>query len=324
MNQLFLVTGADGHLGTILTAKLKERGEIVRPLIFSGQAKGAKDSDGRFYGDITDPESIRCFFDHDGYDSVTLIHCASIITIASGVNPRVWKVNVEGTRNVMEYAFSSGVDRVIYVSSVHAIPEKPKGEIISETDHFSPEPLHGQYAKSKAAATQIVLDYAKKGLNASIVHPSGIIGPGDVLQRNYIVRSIRDMASGKIPVAVQGGYDFVDSRDVADGILGCERFGKKGECYILNGHYITLSDLLNTVRKMAGKKETHVELSCRFARRIAPLAEKLSLMRGNPVPAFTPYSVWTLQTNACFSHRKAEEAFGYRPRDIVESIQASL
>lgn len=161
----------------------------------------------------------------DGYETAVLVHAAAKITIASREDPTVWTTNVFGTDCVMAAALSAGIDRVVYVSSVHAIPEKPKGETITEVDAFSPDKVRGQYAKSKAVAAQIALDYADKGLNLSIVHPSGIIGPGDLWGNNHMVRTLRAMASGKISVGLDGGYDFVDARDVAEGILGCEAKG---------------------------------------------------------------------------------------------------
>ena len=125
-------------------------------------------------------------------------------------------------------------------------------------------------------------------------------------------------------LAIQGGYDFVDSRDVANGILLCEENGKPGECYILNGHYITIKELLNIIRDITGKHKTDIELPYRLANGIAPAAERVTLIFGKNAPLFTPYSVYTLHTNGAFSHDKAYKAFGYCPREIDESIQASL
>ena len=173
---------------------------------------------------MTDRESIRPFFDKTGYDHTTLVHCAAVVTIASKANPAVWSVNVGGTSNVMQLALENQTDRVIYVSSVHAIPERPGAEVITEVDHFSPDAVCGQYAKAKAAATQMVLEYAKRGLNVSVVHPSGIIGPGDFYVKNHMIKTIRAMAKGTIPVSISGGFDFVDSRDVAEGILRMRRY----------------------------------------------------------------------------------------------------
>lgn len=325
MKKLYLITGATGHVGTILVEELKKRNETIRVLVHHKEQTGnlPKDVDVCF-GDITNKESLFPFFNCDGFDHVTLVHCAAFITVASKQDPRVWETNVHGTENIMELALSNCIDRVVYVSSVHAFPERPVPEIITEVSSFSPDLVHGQYAKSKAAAAQIVMEYANKGLNVSIVHPSGIIGPGDVMLTNHMIRTIRAMAAGRIPVAIQGGYDFVDSRDVAEGILSCEEKGSAGECYILNGHYISVMDLLNRVRGMVGKRPVTIELPYSFVNAIAPAAERVSLLFSKNAPLFTPYSVYTLHTNGMFSHKKAHKAFGYCPREIEESIRASL
>ena len=277
MKKLWLVTGATGHVGTILVSVLQQRGEHVRALVRPNSNIVAHSNVEIYEGDIRNRESLIPFFDRGDYDYVSLVHCAALITIASKHNPEVWNINVHGTNNVMSLARDTGVDRIVYVSSVHAIPERPANEIITEVSSFSPNLVHGQYAKSKAAAAQIVMDYAKAGLNVSIVHPSGIIGPGDTQSRNHMIRTIQAISEGKISVGLQGGYDFVDSRDVADGIIGCEEKGRPGECYILNGHYIGVLELVNSIRKIRGKKTTRIEAPHALVKLIAPVAEYFSI-----------------------------------------------
>ena len=324
MSKLYLVTGGTGHVGTVLINELLAKNVSIRALVRPGRREGIPAGVDVYEGDITNLDSMRDFFQTSGFDSVTLIHCAALITITSRLNTQVWNVNVHGTENVMQLALNAAVDRVVYVSSVHAIPEKPLGQIISEVSSFSPELVHGQYAKSKAAAAQVALDYAKKGLNLSIVHPSGIIGPGDTNIRNHMIRTIHAMAEGRIPVGLKGGYDFVDSRDVVSGILSCEEKGRCGECYILTGHYITVLQLLNVVRKIHGKKERKIEIPYGLVKAIAPISEGAARLIGRKAPLFTPYSVYTLHTNGDFSHEKATRELDYQPRDIVDSIRDSL
>ena len=324
MKKLWLVTGATGHVGTILVSVLQQRGEHVRALVRPNSNIVAHSNVEIYEGDIRNRESLIPFFDRGDYDYVSLVHCAALITIASKHNPEVWNINVLGTNNVMSLARDTGVDRIVYVSSVHAIPERPANEIITEVSSFSPNLVHGQYAKSKAAAAQIVMDYAKAGLNVSIVHPSGIIGPGDTRSRNHMIRTIQAISDGKISVGLQGGYDFVDSRDVADGIIGCEEKGRPGECYILNGHYIGVLELVNSIRKIRGKKTTRIEAPHALAKLIAPVAEYFSRTFSKDAPLLTPYSVYTLHTNGRFSHEKATREFDYHPRPMEESIRDSL
>ena len=324
MKKLWLVTGATGHVGTILVSVLQQRGEHVRALVRPNSNIVAHSNVEIYEGDIRNRESLIPFFDRGDYDYVSLVHCAALITIASKHNPEVWNINVHGTNNVMSLALDTGVDRIVYVSSVHAIPERPANEIITEVSSFSPNLVHGQYAKSKAAAAQIVMDYAKAGLNVSIVHPSGIIGPGDTRSRNHMIRTIQAISDGKISVGLQGGYDFVDSRDVADGIIGCEEKGRPGECYILNGNYIGVLELVNSIRKIRGKKTTRIEAPHALAKLIAPVAEYFSRTFSKDAPLLTPYSVYTLHTNGRFSHEKATREFDYHPRPMEESIRDSL
>ena len=324
MKKLWLVTGATGHVGTILVSVLQQRGEYVRALVRPNSNIVAHSNVEIYEGDIRNRESLIPFFDRGDYDYISLVHCAALITIASKHNPEVWNINVHGTNNVMSLALDTGVDRIVYVSSVHAIPERPANEIITEVSSFSPNLVHGQYAKSKAAAAQIVMDYAKAGLNVSIVHPSGIIGPGDTRSRNHMIRTIQAISDGKISVGLQGGYDFVDSRDVADGIIGCEEKGRPGECYILNGHYIGVLELVNSIRKIRGKKTTRIEAPHALAKLIAPVAEYFSRTFSKDAPLLTPYSVYTLHTNGRFSHEKATREFDYHPRPMEESIRDSL
>ena len=324
MKKLWLVTGATGHVGTILVSVLQQRGEHVRILVRPGSIVAANSNVEICQGDIRDRESLIAFFDRGDYDYVSLVHCAALITIASKHNPEVWNINVHGTNNVMSLARDTGVDRIVYVSSVHAIPERPANETITEVSSFAPSLVHGQYAKSKAAAAQIVMDYAKAGLNVSIVHPSGINGPGDTQSRNHMIRTIQAMAEGKISVGLQGGYDFVDSRDVVAGIIGCEERGRPGECYILNGHYISVLELVNVIRSIRGKKTTRIEAPHAVAKLIAPVAEWFSHVFTGEAPLLTPYSVYTLHTNGRFSNEKATREFDYHPRPMDESIRDSL
>lgn len=137
-----------------------------------------------------------------------LIHCAGVISIGSRFQKRLFDVNVEGTRNILACCKDFAVSKLVHVSSVHAIPEQPDGQVISEIDHFDPGQVVGYYAKSKAQASQLVLDAAKEGLDASIVHPSGICGPNDY-GRGHISQLFKDYCNGALAAIVKGGYDFV-------------------------------------------------------------------------------------------------------------------
>lgn len=324
MNKLYLITGGTGHLGqNVIRLLQKNRNATIRVLALPDDHTHLPHGIERVNGDVCTASSLMPFFNTDGYDEVVLFHLAAYITIASKANPVVWRVNVEGTRNIMQLALEEEISRVVYVSSVHAIPEQPLPDVITEVTKFSPDSVHGQYAKSKAAAANIVLQYAKKGLNVSIVHPSGIIGPGDTQRSNHLTRTISAMATGHIPVSIRGGYDFVDVRDVAKGILQCEIKGKTGECYILSGHYSTIADLTKIIAGYTGRKFLLLHIP-KFIMKFAAVLGEWHAIIWHHNPLFTPYSASTLRSNALFSHQKATRCLGYHTRPLQQTVRNVL
>ena len=315
----YLVTGATGFLGRAVAEELVRRKAQVHALVLHDDPytdllpKEVR----TVIGDVCNKSSLSDFF-ADADSRTCVIHCAGIVSVASRPGPRLYQVNVGGTWKVLRQCMEHDVGKMVYVSSVHAIPEKPKGCIISEDCEFSPGLVDGDYAKSKAAATELVFDAAERGLNASIVFPSGIIGPGD-LQGGSFTSMAKSFLSGKLPFAVRGGYDFVDVRDVARGILACSESGEPGKGYILSGYYVTIRRMLQLVGKAAKLKYRSICLPLGLARLAAPYYERRSLRERKPL-FFTPYSVSVLASNGQFSHAAASERFAYQPRPIEETL----
>ena len=315
----YLVTGATGFLGRAVAEELVRRKAQVHALVLHDDPciNLLPKEVHTVIGDVCDKGSLSDFFaDADGRTCV--IHCAGIVSVASRPGPRLYQVNVGGTWKVLRQCMAHDVGKMVYVSSVHAIPEKPKGCIITEDCEFSPGLVDGDYAKSKAAATELVFDAAERGLNASIVLPSGIIGPGD-LQGGSFTSMAKSFLAGKLPLAVRGGYDFVDVRDVANGILACSESGEPGKGYILSGCYVTIHRMLQLVGKAAKLKYRPICLPLGLARLAAPYYERRSLRERKPL-FFTPYSVSVLASNGQFSHAAASECFAYQPRPIEETL----
>ena len=173
-------------------------------------------------------------------------------------------------------------------------------------------------AKTKAAASQIVLNAVKQGLNASIVHPSGIIGPGDY-GRTHLTQLVISYLNGTLTACVNGGYDFVDVRDVADGIISCVENGRAGECYILSNQFYTIQEVLDDLHEITGKRRLKSVLPLWFAKLTAPLAEVWYKMLRQP-PLYTSYSLYTLESNGNFSHEKATQELGYHPRSMKDTL----
>lgn len=318
--RLYLVTGAMGHLGNTIIQQLTKRNCQIRGLALAGD-HSVSFSDPKVEivrGNICEPESLQAFFDNPENLDLIVIHTAGIVSITSKYQQRVYDVNVTGTKNILDLCKKHHVKKLIHVSSVHAIPEKSNGQVISEVNHFNPDDVRGLYAKTKAEASQLVLDASAKGLDACIVHPSGIIGPGD-WGHGHLTQMIIDYLDGRLVACVNGGYDFVDVRDVAAGTIDCADKGISGECYILSNRFCPVRDVLRTLHEITGKKEIKMILPTWLAKATAPLAERYYKMLKQP-PLYTSYSLYTLSANANFTHQKASRQWGYAPRPLRETL----
>lgn len=331
MKEIYIITGANGHLGNTIIRILERRlrhGQKniadIRGLILPGEEPPFKENAHLhwYYGDVTDETTLEQLFENTGKARLIFIHTAGIIDItSSGVTEKMHSVNVGGTKNAVHEALAHHVHRFIYVSSVHAIPERPDNETMIETKDFDPDKVVGGYAKTKAEATRFVLDSVADGLPAVVVHPSGIIGPYDSA-RNHLVAVIRDYISGKLPACVRGGYDFVDVRDVAEGCLAAVEKGRIGECYILSNVHYEVKSMLDNVKTITGTKPIRM-IPLWLAKFAAPFLSLGAKMR-HQKPLYTKYSLYTLGSNGRFSHAKATRDLDYRPRALKDTLKDTI
>lgn len=322
MKTLYLVTGANGHLGSAICKQLRDNGKNVRGLVLQKTDTSFLRETGTeiCFGDVTDVDSLKNFFACDPSDRLFVLHTAGIVDIHAKTAVNMQAVNVDGTKNMIDMCIERGVQKFVYVSSVHAIPEKPKGETILETREFSPDLVIGGYAKSKAKATALVLENATAA-HAVVVHPSGIIGPYPGAG-NHLVQLVKSYITGKLTACVGGGYDFVDVRDVANGVISaCER-GAIGECYILSGKYFEIKRMLAYLRAMTHGKRFSV-LPMWLAKAAAPLLTLIASGR-HQKPLYTKYSLYTLTANGNFSNAKARQQLAYMTRDFSETLSDTV
>lgn len=325
MKRIYIITGANGFLGNNLVRTLsQDPNNQVRALVSSLERADALQGLNceLFEGDVTKPETLDEIFQVPTDAKVYVIHCAAIVYIKSKPNPAVHQVNVLGTKNVAEKTLAIGA-KMVYVNSVHAIPELPQGEVMKEVTNFDPTKVEGIYAKSKAEAAKYILAMVKtRGLDACIVHPSGIIGPYD-FKTSHLTQLVIDAATGRLKAGVKGGYDFVDVRDVVAGIISACLHGEAGECYILSGHYVTVPELLQMITQAAGRQPIKTFLPLWLAKLTAPLSEIYYNLKKQP-PLYTKYSLYTLESNANFSRAKADRELGYSPRPIQDTINDTV
>lgn len=321
----FLITGATGHLGMTLVQKILEAGHQVRALVLNDDKliKYLPAEVETVKGDISDPISVQLFF--QGWENATVIHCAGLISLRWKMDDLIEKINVGGTKNIVDACVSKGM-RLIYVSSVHALPEPPKGEEIKEQTGFSAKLVTGGYAKTKAEASKLVIDaVVNEGLEACMVFPSGIIGPGGY-QLSSQETMLVQYTSGKLSIGVQGGYNFVDVRDVADALYRLATDQNLCGQYLIAGRYVTVSEFFEAIDKAIGRKrEKPVPILPTFMAYFALpyYFIKDKILRTKPI--VTRYSIYTLNSNSNFSNEKGERILGqtYRPFDetVADTVQ---
>ena len=322
MKKVYIITGANGFLGNnIIRILEKDADNEIRAFVLKDDSiKSLENLNCKiYYGDVTNKESLSSIFENTNGKEVFVIHCAAIVYIKSKYNPLIYNVNVNGTKNIVDKVLELNA-KLVYVSSVHAIPEKPNNDLITEVTNFNPDDVYGLYAKTKAEAAKYVMDAIKnKNLNACIIHPSGIIGPND-FGNSHLTQLIKVISNGKLFACVKGGYDFVDVRDVAKGVTNACKNGIKGECYILSNRYITIKELCDLICDLQKRKRIKIILPISIAKLIAPLFELYYNLK-KETPLFTKYSLYTLSSNANFSNKKAKQYLDFKNRSIEDTIK---
>jgi dihydroflavonol-4-reductase len=311
-----LVTGATGHIGNVLVRELTKTENNVKVLLLPGEDDlPLRDLKvGITRGDICDIDSLVSAF--NGVD--TVYHLAGMISISSGQDEMLHRVNVNGTQNVIEACAANKVKRLVYTSSIHALSEPPHGTVIDENCPPDPQHVLGDYAKCKARATMEVKKAAQLGLDAVIVCPTGVIGPYD-FRISEMGQLILDFTRKKLKAYMDGAYDFADVRDVAHGMHLAGKKGRRGETYILSGEQVTVPQLMKMLQEITGVKAPSYKVPSWLARTagaVAPLYSRLVKSK----PLFTTYSVDVLASNSLVTSQKAREELGYRSRPARESI----
>ena len=311
-----LVTGATGHIGNVLVRHLLSRGERVRAMLMPGEDPSPLDGleVEQVEADVLDYQSVL-----GALREVDVVyHLAGIISILPGRNHLVDAVNVIGTRNVLQAARLSGVNRLVYTSSIHALTRMPHGITIDETVPFDPQHAISAYDHSKAQASLEVLKAVQAGLDAVIACPTGVIGPFDY-RGSEMGQLILDCVNRKPMFYVDGAYDFVDVRDVAQGLALAAERGQTGESYILSGERLSVIGMIKTVQDIIGKQLLTMKIPmrlARFAARFTPLYYQIARVK----PRFTSYSLDTIISNSVISHAKARRELGYTSRPLRESL----
>ncbi len=315
-----LVTGATGHIGNVVIRELLLRGQKVRAFILRGEdITPLKDLDIEIIdGDILDPESVEKAM----HGVRTVYHLAGMISIMPGQYDKMYRINVEGTRNIIAACRRRHVRKLVYTSSIHALRHIPEGNVIDECVGFDTANHMGDYDRTKAEASLAVLQAAKEGLDAVIVCPTGVIGPYDY-RKSEMGSLLLEFMKNTPTVLIDGSYDFVDVRDVARGHVLAGEKGRRGEVYILSGERIRLTTLKALVNEKTNRRNPSIKLPLSLAMFVAnftPFFYRMTRIKAK----FTRYSLETVMGNSNFSCNKAQTELGYKARSLEHTVDDTL
>lgn len=323
-----LLTGATGFIGGNLALDLVAKGYQVRALVRPGSNTLAIDSIGnagrdsieKVAGDILDPESIqRAMAGCQG-----VLHCAAAYTFWSKDPAAVYRVNVEGTVNLLTAARQAGVDKVVYTSTVSTIP-LPKVGLGVEDDLTGAARLHltGHYKRSKYQAEQAALAMAAEGLPVVIVNPTAPVGPWDV-KPTPTGCIIRDFIRGRMPALLNTGLNLVDVADVAAGqILALEK-GQPGQRYLLGNRNLTLREIVAMLSALTGRPEPRWQIPFGLALAAAGLDNLIEGKLLGREPRLPLEGLRVARWPMYVSSQKAVEQLGLPQSPVEDALEQSV
>lgn len=314
MSATTLVTGASGFVGHNLVPLLSATGHRVRCLVRDATWSTA-------YGEVM----VGSFLDDavvrralEGVEVV--VHLAALVSFARQDAAALFATNADGTRRLASLARRAGVARFLHVSSVAAVGYSERPTVLDETAPYNLARLRVPYCDSKREAEVGVLAEVAKGLDAVIVNPASMFGPGD---RRKARGSLLDAAQrGRVPFCPPGGANFADVRDVAAGCVAALARGRTGERYILGGENLTGRQLMATVFAAVDRAPPRFSLPQPVARALAVgagLVERVVALR----PPLTAQILRMAPRYFWFSSAKAERELGYQPRPVLEAVRAA-
>jgi nucleoside-diphosphate-sugar epimerase len=306
-----VVTGASGYVGVNLVQHLRHSGWLVRTV--GRRPLGGADHTS---ADIRDRDKLRPVLE----GATIVFHLAAKITL-SRVDPEAWDINVRGPAAVAASALDAGVQRMVHCSSVHAFDLARSRPVLSENSPRATSPDRPIYDRSKAAGELEVRRVVEAGLDATIVNPTGVIGPVDKgpSRMNTIINLA---ARGRLPVVVQGGFDWVDVRDVVAGLVAAAERGRTGENYLLPGHRTTVLELGRLAAALNGHRGPILAIPGKLAMWVAPAAEWIGHRFHSDF--LTPASVGTLLDDPIVDGKKAATELSYQPRPLEDTVRDLL
>ena len=311
-----LVTGSSGHVGSNFIRELSKQGFTIRCIDFDGDYRAYEGFEVEVIkGDITDKESLEPIF-----KNVDIVfHTAALINLDRRFKKQIRQVNVDGTKNVCEASLQAGVKKLIHFSSVDAFYRFPIEEPLLESRKLIDDPNAVPYDLSKADGQKVVLQFCEKGLDASIIHPTSIVGPND-FKPGLPMQEMVNLANGKRKLLPNWGYNFVDVRDLCLTAIAAVELGRTGQNYIVGGEYHMYSYIAELMEQQLGRTVLLSTIPDFVSYLGLPYEYIKSLITGKP----RVLTIDTLHTgksgNKVVPSTLAREELGHNPRPLKESI----
>ena len=310
---LALVTGGGGRLGNVLVRRLLEKGQAVRVLEPGNLPESLAGLDVDFIsGSVLDAGDVARAV--DGVDIV--YHLAAKIDLSPRKDPMMYPINVDGTRKVVDACLAGNL-RLVHTSSHHALVREPLDRPLTEEKPLALDETC-QYHRSKAIGETIVLDACERGLDAVIVNPGSMVGPYDY-EPSMIGAALIDMYFGRVPVLLDLLSDYVDVRDVADGMIAAADKGRRGERYLLTGDVIPIMEMVSVFAELTGAKVPTRALPLWVGWMLLPFA-RLGSAISKKEPFITADMLRASVSNEVVSRSKAERELGYSTRSLRDSL----
>ncbi len=308
MSRIAALTGTTGHVGRNLVRALHADGWTVRGLVHRDPApEGVQD----VKGDVLDPDSLAPLYE----GAEVVFHLAAIISIRGDKGGLVQRVNIDGVRNSAQAAAKAGVRRFVHTSSIHAFDTTDRGVPIDESTAPATK-HHPAYDQSKAAGEAALRSV--EGLEFVVCNPTGIMGPHDP-GTSRVNKVLRDLRDGRLPTLIEGGFNWVDSRDVAAGLLAAADRGEAGKNYILGGHWASVRELAELTEAETGTKPPSLTTPMWLAKAAAPFSAMACALIGKE-GTFVPEALMPLEAAREIKNDRARATLGWQPRPISETV----
>jgi dihydroflavonol-4-reductase len=321
--QRVLVTGGAGFIGSHVVRALLARYPNANVWVMHLPKDNLINLNGlaieTCLGDVTNPDDVARAV--SGCD--TVFHLAAVYALWLPDMSVMQRVNIEGTRNVMEACLNAGVKRVIHTSSFACFAGQGLDTACTERSPFALD--YSYYSRTKFESQQLVEGYARqRGLDVVIVNPTCPIGPGDY-GPTPTGRLLVDAFDTPVMVGLRTEYNYVDVRDCALGHLLAYEKGRTGESYILGGENFTHSDMMRRVLRITGLKRPLVTVPPDVLKPLAwtwvRLAERGLLAK---TPFTTPVELDISNAGLIADASKARRELGLPTRPVEESIRDAL